>query len=230
MKKKYIILIIVLIISIWLIGGYFLITKILDFFRGDTYQLPKDRFANQEEIEEYIRQVIGLNDFELKSKDEDQHKWEYREKNERSVFFTIIQKHDYDSLFGTGDFYPASDNYDDQILNNYILKNKLPDEDYFTRENVENTHSVGERYFYLKGKIVAVYTDNTLETIATNLYNYLLEFYDYNNNLTGMRREIKIDVIFQKKDSELYNHIEIGTSSGCKLSDFVKTTLKTIKK
>lgn len=227
MKRKHLILIatsiIVLIFAVFLIKSNF---RIIDFFQfNNNYKLPKDRYANQNEIEEYIKHNIGLKDFELVSHDEGVHKWYFREKNERGVYFELVQKQSYDVLFGTGEYYPVRNNYDDAILYNYTSTNQLPDEDYFTRVNVEGLHSA-DGYHDSKAKIVAIYTNDNFEEVVRNLYDYLLGYYNYNNKLTGINRELEIYIVFQEKNTEKYHSITIGASDGCKLYELVNEVLK----
>lgn len=209
MKKNIFFIILSIFIVITIVIAVF---EAIDFLGLNYYSLPSDRYATQQEVEEYVRRNIGLNDFEFISSEGEgkyeKHYWTFREKNERGIVFKVGEVYSPVNWISI-EHYENDCNYDIEVLKDYISNHRIPCNGYFSTE--EGAYASSEvTFFGRKGGIVVHYRDDNLKQITKELQTYIQEFYEYNKSITDSNRNPRVPIIFKKENSKYSTNIYIG--------------------
>lgn len=219
----------------------FIILIMLLIITGCSIHNRENEFS-REEIEEYGKENYPIGDIEFIEDYYDDNKeevvnWKYhyfkfKEDNERSLEFTIVDKKRFDSKLTSSFYYSTDTNYYDKVIEEYVNSKGLPDNFYLSNE--EGAYSTSDMEAFGKPyKIVIPYSsDSDFKNKLDVINDYVNELNEYNKDLTGTNNNLYIRLLFvngnESLDVRIFDKDRIEDST-CSYKNMNKCILKLYK-
>lgn len=165
----------------------------------------------REELEEYAREKYAIGDAtyiydfygdnyytDTHVETSDYHYYNYKEKNERGLEFSVVDIRRYDVKISNG-YYVTKTNFNQKVILDYVDNHEL-DYDFYLSNSEGGYSSSMSDCFGKPYKIVIPYS-NDFDVKLDSIVKYVKDMNDYNKKVTGSSNNLYVYLLFKDVDN-----------------------------